>query len=510
MSENKEENENQETTPKFRSYTEERLVVMSRQMRELTINDERTLLAILMFDHHDGAGSHHYIDRVMNEERISREDFIDPDCRTLFDVLAECYREKLPMDFPSVAGYMIRKNINISGGVANFIEMLIREHIAVDFDHYLRRFRDNCLYRTALFCMQIFKIDSVNYRNFGMRYFIEKLSSDLLSICPDIAYKPNSDQLINAQQQLINQEIEEGQAAMTGLSTGYPSLDDKIYGMKPAQLIICAARPSVGKTSLGMNIACNVAQSGKRVLVFSCEMAKAELVNRIIRTYAKLDSYRIRHKHNCVVMGGEIEPLKKRVEDAVQRLKQESIYIEDEGIREISVLRSKARNIHRRHGGIDLIIVDYLQLLNTSEHKYANRQYEVAAISGELKDMARELKVPVIAMSQLSRPKTDIKNAQPQLTDLRDSGAIEQDADVVILLDRPLMSKGYKECKNDLERKLAYVNVAKNRNGEIGEAVMKFNGACTLFEELDDEERKIYEQFINQKLENKKFNPRLG
>ena len=254
-----------------------------------------------------------------------------------------------------------------------------------------------------------------------------------------------------------------------GVGSGIASLDHITGGWQPSDLTILAARPSVGKTAMALNIAQHAAiKEGKRVAVFSLEMSKDQLITRLMAGESGVDIFRIRR--------GDVEGFDlARIAAAVHRLESARIYIDDSPVASPVDLRSKARRLSA-DGGLDLIIVDYLQLMMpTRQTKDANRVVETSDISRGLKAMARELNIPVLALSQLSRASENREGGQPRLADLRDSGAIEQDADLVLLLWRP---NGQEHGTSEEQIKLS---VAKHRNGPTGELDLTFVKATTTF-----------------------------
>jgi replicative DNA helicase len=249
-----------------------------------------------------------------------------------------------------------------------------------------------------------------------------------------------------------------------------------LLGLQPSDLIVLAARPSMGKTSLALNIAENIALGARKldprpVAVFSLEMSAESLVRRMICCHARVSAQEL--------SSGRIgAPEHSQLITAADTLRQAPIYVDDTAGLEAMDLRARARRLKRKYG-IQFIVVDYLQLMNYSKFAAEGRQRETAAISQALKGMAKELKVPVLVLSQLSRaPETREKTAVPKLSDLRDSGAIEQDADVVMLLRRPCK---YKDDKEAGDLRLSIVDIAKHRNGATGEVRLDFEDRYTKF-----------------------------
>ncbi|MGH8945833.1 MAG: replicative DNA helicase, partial [Acidimicrobiia bacterium] len=219
--------------------------------------------------------------------------------------------------------------------------------------------------------------------------------------------------------------MEQRGTELTGLGTGFVDLDKKLAGLQPANLVIIAGRPAMGKSSLALNIATNAASLGEPVAIFSLEMSKEEIVHRILSSVGKVDSMKLR--------SGQLGPLWQRVVDAAGTMYKSPIYIDDSPVVTVTDIRAKCRRLKRRKG-LSLIVVDYLQLMEA--HGGENRQQEIAQISRNLKNLARELDVPIIAASQLNRSLESREDKRPRLSDLRESGSLEQDADVVMFVYR--------------------------------------------------------------------------
>jgi replicative DNA helicase len=253
-----------------------------------------------------------------------------------------------------------------------------------------------------------------------------------------------------------------------GVPTNFSKLDALTQGLQPGELVILAARPSVGKTSFALNIARNAAVlARKAVVVFSLEMSKQALAQRLICSEAKVDNYLMRT--------GQLDSLAyQHIAMALDTLTQADLWIDDTPALAINTLRARARRMKKQHG-IDLIVIDYLQLMQGGRQE--SRVQEVSDISSGLKAIAKELMVPVLALSQLSRESERRENKRPLLSDLRDSGSIEQDADVVLFLYREGLHK------SDVDKAKTELIVAKNRNGPTDEIPLVFIGTQTAFRE---------------------------
>ena len=267
-------------------------------------------------------------------------------------------------------------------------------------------------------------------------------------------------------------KLYENKAGLTGLPTGFRDLDRMTSGLQPSDLILVAARPSMGKTAFTLNIAQNVGvRQHKTVAFFSLEMSQDQLVQRLLCQIAHIDSQKLRT--------GQLNSDEEwtRLTDACDKLYESPIYIDDTPGISVAEMRSKARRLKSEHG-LDLIIVDYLQLMQGRNAE--SRQQEISEISRSLKALARELKVPLIALSQLSRSVESRQDKRPMLSDLRESGALEQDADIVSFL--------YREDYYDKETENQHITeviLAKHRNGPVGSVKLYFKNEFTLFLNLD-------------------------
>jgi replicative DNA helicase len=262
---------------------------------------------------------------------------------------------------------------------------------------------------------------------------------------------------------------------ITGLATHYTDLDEMTSGLQRSDLIIIAARPSMGKTAFAMNIAENASIEDQKVVgMFSLEMSREALLLRLLCSKARVDSHKMR-------TGSLWRDDMDKVVHAMDQLAHAPIFIDDTPGISLSEMRAKARRLQQSQGRLDLIIVDYLQLMSGGGRRYENRTQEVSAISRGLKALAKELKVPVVALSQLSRaPESRGGDHRPQLADLRESGSIEQDADVVAFIFR---EEVYKPDEPELDG-VAEIIIAKQRNGPTGRIKLAFVKRSTRFESM--------------------------
>jgi replicative DNA helicase len=272
----------------------------------------------------------------------------------------------------------------------------------------------------------------------------------------------------------ILEKLQSQKGAITGVPSGFHDLDELTSGFQPSDLVIVAARPSMGKTSFVMNIAMNAARDhGKTVGIFSLEMAKIQLFLRILTSEARVDAHRFR----TGFLGDQDYD---KLAGALAGMHECSVYIDDTPSISVLEMRAKSRRLKLEHG-LDLLIIDYIQLMQGSS-KFESRQQELASISRSLKILAKELEVPILVLSQLSRASETRADHRPQLSDLRESGALEQDADVVMFIFREEMYLAG-EVNHDLEGK-ATIIVGKQRNGPIGDVDLAFLKQFTRFENL--------------------------
>ena len=271
-------------------------------------------------------------------------------------------------------------------------------------------------------------------------------------------------------------DLHKNKGQLRGVPTGYIDLDNVLGGLQRSDLVILAARPSMGKTSLALDMARNVAVNHKKAVgVFSLEMSKDQLVDRLLSSEANVNLWKLRTGH--LTEHGENNDF-ERIGEAMGRLSEAPIYIDDTAGANIMEIRTKARRLHSEHP-LSLIVVDYLQLMQG--HSTENRVQEVSEISRALKQLARELDVPVLALSQLNRAVENRPDKKPMLADLRESGSIEQDADVVMFISREDMYKGKESTKPNI----AEIIIAKHRNGPTGNVELFFDSEKTSFRNLD-------------------------
>ena len=265
--------------------------------------------------------------------------------------------------------------------------------------------------------------------------------------------------------------------SMSGVPSGFSALDKVTSGWQPSDLVIIAARPSMGKTALVLSMARNMAvEHGVPVAIFSLEMSALQLVNRLIVSETEISSVKIRN--------GKLEKSEwTRLHAKINRLLNAPVYVDDTPALSIFELRAKCRRLQQRYG-IKVLVIDYLQLMTAGGDTRGNREQEVSMISRQLKIIAKELNIPVIALSQLNRLLEQRENKRPMLSDLRESGAIEQDADMVLFIHRPERVGQIADSEGISLKGIAEIIIAKHRNGAVGEITLRFREEFALFTDL--------------------------
>ena len=276
----------------------------------------------------------------------------------------------------------------------------------------------------------------------------------------------------------ILQKASANSSGMTGVPTGYTKLDEITSGWQPSDLIIIAGRPAMGKTSFALSLAKNIAIDAQVPIgFFSLEMNNVQLVNRLISNVCEIVGSKI--------LNGQLTPDEwDRLDKRLRHLQGAQVYIDDTPGLSVFELRTKARRLVREKN-VGVIMIDYLQLMNANGMKFGSRQEEVSTISRSLKGLAKELNIPIIALSQLSRNvenREGIEGKRPQLSDLRESGAIEQDADMVLFVHRPEYYHIYEDEKGNDLHGMAQIIIAKHRKGATGDVLLTFRGQYTRFE----------------------------
>lgn len=393
--------------------------------------------------------------------------FYRPAHERIYSAIMTLFEKREPADLVTVPAELKRMGeLENIGGVAYLTDLVNSVPTAANIEAYARIIKDSAIRRSLITASA--EIGELAFQDAETNMLLDKSEQLLYSISQNIVYQdfvPVKDTLEITFERL--DELSKNRGSLRGVPTGLRSLDRMLSGLQKENLIILAARPSVGKTSLALNIAQHAAVDKKfGVALFSLEMGREMLVDRLISAQGGIDGWKIS-------TGNLEEEDFEKYGEAAGELAEATIFIDDTPGISVLEMRTKARRLMLENK-IDLIIVDYLQLISAPSAE--SRVQEVSKISQALKNLARELKVPVLALSQLSRAVEQRGgDKKPQLSDLRDSGSIEQDADVVMFLWRP----------NDEDRLNAKLNVAKHRNGPTGEFDLFFKAEFTKFYEVD-------------------------
>jgi replicative DNA helicase len=404
-------------------------------------------------------------------ESLRAEHFYREAHRRVFAAMLELFQQSCAIDLITLRDLLARQALLEAIGGAAYLASLVDgvpRHLNVE--HYARIVRDKAVLRRLI---------SSGQRMVEAALEQQEDPADLLDRAEKAIFEIAGEQLRQGFVPLAEitqstfKQIErfyQEKSTLTGLPTGFVDLDAYTSGLQPSEYIVVAARPSMGKTSLCLNIAQNIAGQGYTVAVFSLEMSKEQLAMRMLCSEARINAHQLR-------IGALHDKELDRIIDALDRLSNLKIFIDDTPAITVLEVRTKARRLKLEHG-LDLVILDYMQLMRTRE-RFENRNQEVSFISQSLKALAKELKLPVVALSQLSRAPEARREHRPQLADLRESGAIEQDADLVAFIYRPELYEPTQENEG-----LAELIIEKQRNGPTGTVKLAFLKEYTRFENL--------------------------
>ena len=406
---------------------------------------------------------------------LKGEDFYSNQHRIIFNAVLQLYNRSTPVDIVTLTDFLkLAGELDKAGGVVNVSSFLDEVPTSANIEYYARIIEQKSLLRKLIKAAS--DVISMSYSTDSDAYEIIDEAEKLIF---DVAERRAAKNYF-----MMNEIIKDSIIAIeklyhrgdvyTGIPSGFKEFDDLTSGFQKSELIIIAARPSVGKTAFALNVAQNIGiRLKKNVAIFSLEMSKEALVQRMLCSEARIDSQRLRK--------GFLETEKwAPLTTAAGKLADANIFIDETpGITDMQ-LRAKARRIQSRHG-LDIVFIDYLQLMSTIGRRNEGRTQEITEISRSLKSLARELTIPIVALSQLSRAvESRGRDKRPILSDLRESGAIEQDADVVTFLYRDEL---YNPNTND--KNIAEIIIQKQRNGPTGNLKLRFSKEYTRFDNLE-------------------------
>ncbi len=404
-------------------------------------------------------------------ETLHAEDFYKPAHQAVFEAVTGLFDANQPIDAITVADVLRRHDqLELVGGVGFLTQLLDGVPATSNVDYYVAVVEEHAMRRRLL---------RASSRVGELALATDAPITEILDRAEHTVYEVAERRIgdgLAAIDPLLGATLERaeemhGREGITGLATGFRDLDARLAGLQPANLVVVAGRPSMGKTALALNICTNVAVRDETVAIFSLEMSREEVAQRLLCATARVDSQKLRT--------GELSQNQwAKLTHAAGTLYNRPVFIDDSASLTVTEIRAKCRRLQRSRG-LQLVVVDYLQLMN-APGRSENRQQEIAEISRNLKNLARELHIPIIAVSQLNRALESREDKRPRLGDLRESGAIEQDADVVMFIYRH--EYYHPEAQESLG--IAEVNIAKHRSGATGRVEMTFLPEFTLFSDM--------------------------
>ncbi len=438
------------------------------RMPPQNVEAEMSVLGALMLDKDA-------IFRVL--DYLSPRDFYKPVHADIFQAMLDLNSRREPLDVVSVTGRLREKGkLEEAGGTSYITGLVNTVPTATNVAHYASVVRRKRMLRDLIEASH--HIAQLGYNEADdVERLIDEAEQRVFGVSRDSLrqeFFPIQEALEDAWERI--DRLHKGDGALRGVSTGFKSLDDILAGLQKSDFIVLAARPSLGKTSLALNIARNVVMEEKKAVgLFSLEMSREQLVDRLISSEANIDLWRLR-TGKLHADGPENEFV--RIRDAMESLSQAPLFLDDSAALSVMEIRAKARRLQTEHE-LGLIIIDYLQLIKGADRP-ESRVQEVSEISRALKGMAKELNVPVLALSQLSRAVEMRPNSRPKLSDLRESGSIEQDADVVMFIYREDKMRENIDMQN-----IAEILIEKHRNGPTGHIKLYFNADTASFRSLE-------------------------
>lgn len=407
-------------------------------------------------------------------EELQTDSFYIDSHSKIYEVLNDLYKEGIAVDITTVTDKLTTKKLlKQVGDVDYLLEIVNSVPTAANVDYYINIVREKSILRNLINTATQIVSDAYN-GDFTINETLDEAERKILNVAKNRKtgeFKPIQEALTEAQNNL--EKIAESSGEITGIPSGFYDLDKVTTGFHENELIILAARPGMGKTAIVLNIVVNVALSTKKnVAVFNLEMSADQLAMRMISSAGQIDGYKLRT--------GKLEHNDwKRVNEAISQLAETNIKIDDTPGISIGEIRAKCRRLAATEKGLSLIVIDYLQLVSTTSRYAGNRQQEVAEISRALKTLALELKVPIIACAQLSRAVEGREDKRPLMSDLRESGSIEQDADIVAFLYRDDYYN--KEARMDDNNSVVEFIIGKNRSGQTKTVELLFKKNTSTF-----------------------------
>ncbi|MCZ6887368.1 MAG: replicative DNA helicase [Gammaproteobacteria bacterium] len=413
-------------------------------------------------------------------DKITARDFYRPNHQIIFEVMSALAQENQPLDAVTMSEAMqLRGVIDRAGGIAYLAELVESTPGVSNIGAYADIVSERSILRQLIRAANAMAESAFLPEGRSSRDLLDRAEQSVFRIHEGQLRDSGPQPVVTLLAQAVDriQNLYSSRNPITGLATGFVDLDRKLAGLQSSDLIILAGRPSMGKTALAVNIAEHAVMQddgddGGATLIFSLEQPADQLVMRMLSSLGHIDQTRMR-------TGDMHDDDWPRFTTAVSQLKDKALYIDDTPALSPNDIRTRARRVAREAGGLKLIVVDYLQLMRSSE-KADNRTAEISEISRSLKAVAKEMRCPLLALSQLNRSLESRENKRPHMADLRESGAIEQDADVILFIYRDEVYNPESEDKG-----LAEIIISKQRNGPIGMVKMTFVPNLTKFESFE-------------------------
>jgi replicative DNA helicase len=429
------------------------------------VEAERSILGAILLDNH-----------ALNTaiERLKPTDFFHDHHRRIYQQMIALGEAQQAIDLVTLTEQLQRSGeLESVGGAAYVAQLMDGMPRITNVEHYARIVKEKALLRGLIHATSAIQQQALEAEE-DADLILDRAESSIFQLAEDRVRSGLvglHDVVVESTERISR--IYQGGFRITGLSTGYDLLDNLTSGLQPSELIILAARPSMGKTAFALNLSENVAvRAGKPVAIFSLEMSKESLLLRLLSADARIDSHKFRT--------GRLNPEDRgKIPHSLSRLREAPLWIDDAGSATVVEMGAKLRRL-KSEKGLSLVVVDYLQLVS-ARGRFGNRNEEISSITRGLKALAKELKVPLLVLSQLTRA-PEREDREPRLADLRESGAIEQDADVVMFIHRPNFYKKSAEVTTE-ERGETELIIAKQRNGPTETIRFVFQGSFTRFEQ---------------------------
>ena len=401
-------------------------------------------------------------------EEVNSDMFYNDANKKIYEAIKKMYENHIALDITTITEELDKsKNLAAVGGIEYLTDVIDSVVTASNIDYYINIIKEKAIIRRLINTATDIITESYN-EDENITALLDNAEKSILDVIRSrqtTEFMPIGEVLKNAQSQL--EFLSQNKSTISGLETGFYDLDKATSGLHEGEMIVLAARPGMGKTAFALNIATHAAKTTKKAIaIFNLEMSAEQLVNRMISAIGGIEGRKLQN--------GQLNQNDwKKYNEAVSQLANTNIYIEDNAAITSNDIRAKCRRLATKPEGLGLIIIDYLQLLTTGGKRPESRQQEVSDISRSIKTMAMELKVAVIALAQLSRNAEKRENNEPMLADLRESGSIEQDADIVMFINR----KDYYKAKTELgknENVETDIIIAKHRKGGTGKFTVLF------------------------------------